>query len=275
MLKLKHQLTHSINLGIDFLLRHIQEDGSIEHTNSLYDHLTASMCLSENPRNQEDKVKLTLGKISQFSYSHKGRFFVYDNDQSLTKWNAIAGLAFAFIGKSNWAIRYLRTISDRQEGGFIAYDDKGTSSFDHSHMGQTVRLFVHLNSLTPNERFLLLVEECRKWIVKNGSKSNYWNSIGLSYQNENMTDEVKKWIGAAAESNPNDLDILTNSLTYDEHWKTRIEMLCHERLKQQVPPSDRWRAGAFCDAENRIRIDWSEKYISTFKRLLPIINRLV
>ena len=274
MLKLKHKLEYGIMIGVDYLLRVMNESDYLSDT--LYDHCTATMCISEDPRNKEPSVQKALDWISQFTYSLRGSFFVMDADnQSLTKVNAITGMANSAT-RLDWALRFGKTILERQdEKGIISYDQYDSVPVDFNHMGQSAKFFTRLYELTNDDKWLDAAKRVRNWILEHAFAGDHWDLIGLTYlRQHDWAEGSDEWMEKALKSHDNDLDVLANYGVIGDLWEDKIKTLCYERLNQQIAPSDPWRCGAFVDSGG-IRIDWAERYISSFKRILTSVAKRV
>ena len=129
MLKLKNKLQYAIDLGVDFLLRNTDDDGNILNEQDLHKHCLATLCLVENPRNEQKKVDNALRKIAKNTYSKNNSFFILNAkkeiDNSLT---AIAALTFLSVPNLLWGERYLNFLIQQN-----FQDDYSVKSFTKMH----------------------------------------------------------------------------------------------------------------------------------------------
>jgi len=271
--KLKHKLRYSIDLGVDFLIRNLDNEGVIAGEQSLYRHCLATLCIVRNASEQTNKIELCLSRISSYSYVDGNRFFLMDeNEKSISSVNAIAALSFLLFGKRECGIRFARTVANRQlDDGSIYLCEKKSKEFEHE-IGKCVELFVTLYELTNSNSWLKKAILSRDWIVEHGDLSDHWNMIALNHIKDfNDTEEAEKFRINMMSLPKVSLDV---SAVYDEVFiDERIEQECYDRLKAQLPPSNLWKGGAFVNEEQKIRIDLIQKNVSTFNRILNILTR--
>jgi len=193
---------------------------------------------------------------------------VDNNDKSYTKLNAVTGLAFYFFGKIDWAEYFVKEIISRQKtDGYIQYEPEDNKEEYEDHISQSVYLFYHLYQSTKKKKYLDCARSSCDWVISKGDKSNYWNMMVA-----NLFDKTE-WCRIAAEENQDNLDVLAHyGKVLGNYWARNVKKMCYERMDRQVPPSNIWKAGSFCDSEGKTRIDWSERYIRTFKKILSIIS---
>ena len=268
------RLKYAVDIGLNYLSRNIDDRGRISNNEHLLHHCANVFCLAENTEVESEPIKRALSFISKNSYSQNNILFTCDNfNNSLTSVNALAGLAFASSGREDWAVKYATTIVNRQNSdGFISCDDKSLLIEDDSHIGQSVKLFTRLYELG----FIHFFEKAklsRDWIIKNGRRNNYWNMIALTYlRQHDDTDESEKWIIDSVNEHKDNLDVCAHyGLVFGGDWEENIAKMCEDRLKQQVPPSDLWNAGAFKEGEE-IRLELSHRYISSFQQIVRVID---
>ena len=106
MRKLLCKLQYSIDVGIDFLVRNIDDDGYFCGEHDLSRHLLATCCLSEH-LGKDERLMKPLSVVSSFSYYDNGRIFL--SDEHL---NSLAAISFLSCGRNDFGIGYLKSIKN-------------------------------------------------------------------------------------------------------------------------------------------------------------------
>ena len=263
MLKLQHKLEYAINLGVDFLLRNVNEDGIIADEDNIHRHSLAALCLAENIKDSSDRLNLVLSRIASCTYSNKSSFFIIDeNESSKNDVNAIAAMVFFKTKKQDWGEKYANTVMKEMNS-----DDSA---------GICCRMFIKAYEILEEKRWLEKAKDCAYQILEDGKLSDLWNMIALNELDRHHVDERFRNFTISMISNHPTFDIYANyGKFFGSDWKEKIQMLAYENLELQQSPSNEWKGGAFLDEYGKARIDWTQRYVNSFSRCLKILKKVV
>ena len=148
MRKLLCKLQYSIDVGIDFLVRNIDDDGYFCGEHDLSRHLLATCCLSEH-LGKDERLMKPLSVVSSFSYYDNGRIFL--SDEHL---NSLAAISFLSCGRNDFGIGYLKSIKNNSaqdvEAFVVAFEKTEDKKIEEGKFGykfEQVNLIEFLNDV--------------------------------------------------------------------------------------------------------------------------------
>jgi len=273
MLKLQHKLKYAIDLGVDFLLRNIDESGIIANIKNLEQHCLGVLCLVENSKNSKEKIDFVLKQIAKFIYSKDDELFILDEEEQLTSSiNAIVSLIFSNFGNTDWGVKFGNTLLKKQKkDGYI--EEKNIKA--QIQMGLSIKAFLKLFELTQDKMWFEKAKAAGNWLVENLKDIDYWDMVGIQQLNfYSKNQKSKKIIDTMIEKHYDDLHICANYKIEKLHsnWIEHLENLSYKKMEEQKDPSDPWKGGAFLDENMKPRLDWSYKNIDSFKKILKVVE---
>ncbi len=225
--KLKHKLKFALDLGVNFLLRSINDEGVIADEKDIHRHCLATLCLVENIHDPSTKIELALSRIASYTYSDKRKYFI---DEASNDTNSLAAMIFFMTNKKEWGIKFVNALTDEDNSGICC------------------QAFTRAYEVTQEKRWFERAKACAYRIVENGKLDDYWNMIALTYLGQYVVDEAFRNFTVSMLSNCPTFEMYVNyGIPFGNDWEESIEKLAYEKLDLQRQPSDEWNGGAFLD----------------------------
>lgn len=252
--KLKAKLQYSIDLGIDFLVRNIWDDGRIIGIDDLYQHFVGTLCIIENLKDIPAKVLPAIRRVSSFTYSKNDMFFIYDKKEDV-RLTILAAIIFLRYNEKN-AYKYLNYIN----------------SIEHTdNFGLLIYLYCKFYEHDKKEEQLNKAKELCSHL---NNFNDYWNIVAISCLSH-LDKCCRNLIKNVLSNNGDSFDILCHFGNQNEtEWKN-VEVIALNKISSQIVPSDQWRGGAFVDELDNPRLDWAFQNICSFKNLLENLKNMV
>ena len=112
MLKLKYKLQYAIDIGIDFVLRNIENDILLNFPSQLFKYFLGILSVSENIVDFSDKrFKRALGKILSRSQKNGNKIFILDENNKISdQLTSLAAIIFHNSGFKNLFSGFCNTL---------------------------------------------------------------------------------------------------------------------------------------------------------------------
>ena len=249
MLVYQHRIKYSIDIGVDFLLRFLDEKVLFSNESNIKHDFLASLCLAKNITDIEKLFPAFRG-ISKITYLKGDSFFILMDKENNDELDSLASLIFLKVKDKKRGLGYANSLVQRE-----------------IFTGQTTLVYMEAYELTKDEKWLKLAKKACQEVIEIENFQEYWDVLAVKRlerycQTEDFIEQVKDISDLG-------LSAICGELIVDWEDKTK------ELLSSQTPPSDQWHGGGFRDENEILRVDLSEKNIVILKKLLSLIKKMV
>jgi hypothetical protein len=263
--KFKHKLKYSIDLGIDFLYRNVNDYGNIYGETNLKSHSFAMCVMSKNIIDKE-KFDFCFKNVAASTYMKGNTFFVLDENGKISSLlTTMASLLCMYSNNVFWAEKYLNFIfSQKEEDGFISGYE-----YDKEHIGYSSIIFTKMYEKTKNKKWIEFSKDILKWIISNGTK-NYIDVMAVNCIRKHIQElSFDEYVKNITKTNMG-IDIISSCW-----WKfdyNMVENLSYEYISTQQDGSNPITAGGFFDSSGNIDIELTAKKTDILSEILKLYN---